>query len=105
MWVVGAGLSAVVTLYGLSCCLTQQATTLNITMRGFQPIGRGLWLEITGIDAVTLGSLIICIGLFLHFQWFWGNCSRLIRYHEIAKYFAAFGVIASMVAHIITMIS
>lgn len=34
MWVVGAGLSSLVSLYGTSCILTQRATSLNITMRG-----------------------------------------------------------------------
>ena len=105
MWSVGAALSGVVTLYGLSCCFTQRATTLNITMRGFQPLARGFWLGISGIHAVTFGLLITCIGLFIHFQWFWGNHKRLFRFHEIAKYAAASGVVAAMIAHTFTMIT
>jgi hypothetical protein len=105
MWVVGAGISGTVTLYGLYCCLAQRATTLNITMRGFQPIGHGLWLDITGIHAVTFGLIIVCVGMFIHFQWFWGNHKLLFPYHEIAKYSAAMGLIAAMVAHVFTMIT
>ncbi|MEM9369397.1 MAG: hypothetical protein AAGD07_25755 [Planctomycetota bacterium] len=105
MWLVGAGLSALVSLYGLSCCLTQRATTLNITMRGFHPVGRGLWLEITGMHAVTFGLVITCVGLFIHFQWFWGNHKRLFPFHEAAKYCAVFGFVVAIIAHICTMIT
>ena len=105
MWVVGAGLSALVSLYGISCCLTQRATTLNITMRGFQPIGRGLWLDISGIHAVTFGLVIMCVGLFIHFQWFWGNHKRLFPFHEVAKYCAALGLVVAILAHAYTMIT
>ncbi|GAA4465649.1 hypothetical protein [Novipirellula rosea] len=105
MWIVGAGLSSIVTFYGISCCLTQHATTLNITTRGFQPLGRGFWLNITGVHAVTFGMVVVCVGLFIHFQWFWGNHKRLFPFHEFAKYAAALGVVAAMLAHAFTMIT
>lgn len=105
MWGVGAGLSALVSLYGISCCLTQRATTLNITMRGFHPIGRGLWLEISGMHAFTFGLVILCIGLFMHFQWFWGNHKRLFPFHEVAKYCATLGLVVAILAHAYTMIT
>ncbi|WP_442508299.1 hypothetical protein SH528x_007265 [Novipirellula sp. SH528] len=105
MWSVGAFLSAVVTFFGVSCCITQRATTLNITTRGFRPLGRGLWVDIAGTHAVTFGLLLIGIGLFMHFHWFWGNHKRLFLYHEIPKYAAAVGVIAAMIAHVFTMIT
>ncbi|MEM1227454.1 MAG: hypothetical protein AAGJ40_17280 [Planctomycetota bacterium] len=104
MWLVGAGLSAFVSFYGLSCCLTQRAITLNITMRGFHPIGRGLWLEITGMHAVTFGLVTTCVGLFIHFQWFWGNHHRLFAFHEVAKYCAALCLVVAILAHAYTMI-
>ena len=105
MWLVGAGISAIVTLYGLSCCFTQRATTLNIGMRSFQSLGRGFWLDINGIHAVTFGIVITCIGLFIHFQWFWGNHKRLFPYHEFGKFGAAIGIVAGMIAHAFTMIT
>ncbi|TWT56404.1 hypothetical protein CA85_42170 [Allorhodopirellula solitaria] len=105
MWSVGGILASVVTLYGLSCCLTQRATTLNMTMRGFPSLGRGLWLDITGIHAITFGLVITCVGLFIHFQWFWGNHKRLLPFHEFGKYTAAFGVVAAMLAHVFTMMT
>ncbi|KAA1257467.1 hypothetical protein LF1_53160 [Rubripirellula obstinata] len=105
MWLAGGLLSAVVTTYGTSCCIAQRATTLNITTRGFPSLGRGLWLEISGIHAVTFGSVITCIGLFIHFQWFWGNHKRMFPFHEFAKYGAALGVVVSIIAHAFTMIA
>jgi len=105
MWIVGAFFSALVTLHGASCCITQRATTLNITMRGFQPLGRGLWLDIAGVHAVTFGLVVVCVGLFIHFQWFWGNHQRLFPYHEFGKYTSALGVLAALLAHLFTMIA
>ena len=104
MWAVGGALSLLITGYGLVCCLTQRATTLNITMRGFSPIDEGLFLEINGMHAVTFGLVVTCIGLFIHFQWFWGNHKRLSRYHEIAKYLSATGLAVSAIAHVYTLI-
>jgi MFS superfamily sulfate permease-like transporter len=105
MWTVGAVLASVVSGYGLLCCITQRATTLNITMRGFRSLGHGLWLDISGVHAVTFGLLFTCIGLFIHFQWFWGNHKRLFPYHELAKYGAVVGVIVAMIVHVFTMIA
>lgn len=104
MWGVGGGLSAVFVAYGLYCVLAQHATTLNITMRGIQPLSRGLLIDIYGVQAVSFGLAIICIGLFTHFQWFWGNQKRLVPFYEIAKYGAALGFLAAIVAHVFTMI-
>tara|TARA_A100001391_G_scaffold144134_1_gene101881 strand:+ start:219 stop:728 length:510 start_codon:yes stop_codon:yes gene_type:complete len=105
MWSVGGVFSSVVMLYGLSCCVTQRATTLNITMRGFSSLGRGPWLDINGIHAFTFGLVVTCVGLFIHFQWFWGNHKRLSPYHEFGKYIAAVGVVVAMLAHAFTMIA
>ena len=82
MWSVGAGLAGVVSGYGLICCLTQRATTLNVTMRGFSPLGHGLWRDISGVHAVSFGLVVLCIGLFIHFQWYWGSHERLRAFHE-----------------------
>ncbi len=105
MWSVGAILASIVTVYGLSCCLTQRATTLNIATRGFPSLGRGLLMDINGIHAITFGLVITCVGLFIHFQWFWGNHRRLLPYHELGKYIAAIGVVVAMLAHVYTMIA
>lgn len=105
MWTVGAGLASLVSGYGLLCCLTQRATTLSITLRGFQPIGRGMWVEITGVHAVTLGIVIVCLGLFIHFQWFWGNHKRLYRFHEVCKYATVVALLVAIVGHVFAMIT
>ncbi|QDU93636.1 hypothetical protein [Lignipirellula cremea] len=102
MWCVGAGLSAVVGLYGLSCVVMQRATTLNLSRR---EIGEGLWLYLSGNPAITLGLLFTFIGLFIHFQWFWGNQPRLAPFHQIAKFVAAAGVVISLFAHIFTLLT
>ena len=68
-------------------------------------MAHGFWLEITGMHAVTFGLLVTCAGLFIHFQWFWGNHKRLLPFYELAKYAAILGVIISMIAHAFTMIA
>lgn len=104
-WLVGMGLAMMLALYGLKCCLTQTATTLRLGMRGFEPSGRGWWLEHTGFHAVTFGFLILSVGLFVHFHFFWGHDHRLFRFHGLAKVLAALGVIAAMLSHIFTLIT
>lgn len=98
MWLVGAGLSSFVTLYGLSCCLTRFATT--ISMARYRP---GFWTQLSGTPAVTYGMIVIFIGLFIHFQWFWGNHKKLFPFHEIGKYSAALGVAVAAVIHVLTV--
>lgn len=103
-WIVGVGLASLVTIYGLACCFTQRASTLNITIRGVPSVGRGFWLALDGIQAVSLGLVIACIGAFIHFQWYWGNHPRLFPLHEIAKYLAAFAVFVAAMAHLFAML-
>ena len=105
MWCVGGGLAAVVTLYGVVCCITRQATTLNIHLRGAGALGDGLLIDLSGVPAVTFGATVIFIGLFMHFQWFWGNHKRLFWYHEIGKYAAVIGMVAGTVSYAFVMIT
>ncbi|WP_164101401.1 hypothetical protein [Candidatus Laterigemmans baculatus] len=102
-WFVGIGLAVLTTGYGLYCCVTRRAITLNLS-RGYRAPDEFLWLELTGIPALTLGLLITCIGLFLHFQWFWGNHRRLVRYHEIGKFAAGVGAVAALLAHVVSLV-
>lgn len=105
MWTIGAGLSTIIGAYGLSCCIAQRATTLNVTMRGFRPLSHGFLLEVHGAHAVTLGIVILLIGLFVHFQWFWGNHARLKQYYEVPKYIVACGVVVATLVHAFTLIA
>ena len=104
-WSVGAGVAAVVAGYGVKCCMTGRATVLNLTARQFEPIRRGLWREVTGPLAITIGGLILSVALFIHFQWFWGNHEPLIPYHEIAKIVATILVAAMTLFNVYAMIA
>jgi hypothetical protein len=104
MWAVGAVLSAIVSGYGFLCCVTQHATTIGLTTRS-RSLSQGLWVEISGVHAVTYGLVLISIGLFIHFQWFWGNHRRLGQFYELAKYAAVVAVILALVVHVGTMIA
>ncbi|MBB3209275.1 hypothetical protein FHS27_005115 [Rhodopirellula rubra] len=104
MWSVGVILSSIVTGYGVGCCILRRAITLNISQRGFRPLSQGFWLEIAGIHAVTFGLVVVSIGAFMHFQWFWGNHEKLAGYHEIGKYLSVLGLLIASVAHVYTML-
>ncbi|TWT50763.1 hypothetical protein Pla22_35060 [Rubripirellula amarantea] len=104
-WCVGAMLSAVVTVYGLKCCIVQRATTINLARRGSYHLGQDFWFEISGFSAVTFGWLLISVGIFMHFQWFWGNHPRLIPFYEIGKYSAVVSFIFATLAHASAMIA
>lgn len=104
-WMAGAALSSVVACYGLWCCITQHATTLNVGLRGFAYTGRGFWRELNGAPAVTFGLAILCVGTFIHFQWYWGNDRRLDTYYEIGKYGAALCFVIAVISHIYTILT
>lgn len=105
MWFVGVGLSSIVAIYGLSCCLSQRATTINLTNARFQSLPNTFSMEISGIHAVIYGLLILFVGLFMHFQWFWGLYRPLQRFYEIGKFLSFVGVLASVLSLIFTMIT
>lgn len=95
MWIVGVGFASLPFMYGCWCCFTGHAKTLNITMRGFQPIQRGFLMDLSGNSALSMGAILVSIGLFIHFQWFWGNHHFLYRWYEIGKYLSVLGVVIS----------
>ncbi len=99
-WGVGIALAAITALYGVSCCLSQRATWFSSNRHGY-----GSWLvELTGASAVCVGLLFICVGLFMHFQWFWGSHEKLQRYFEIGKYASVCGVVASMAGYVVVAV-
>ncbi|MEL7267016.1 MAG: hypothetical protein AAFP69_19710 [Planctomycetota bacterium] len=62
-------------------------------------------LEIFGAHAVSFGLVIVCISLFMHFQWFWGNHKRLYPFHAVFKFCAALGIVVATFAHLYTMLA
>ncbi|GAB5514102.1 hypothetical protein [Rhodopirellula baltica] len=99
--VVGIGAAAVVCLYGLRCCLVQQATTINLSRGGqMSPM---FWREYIGTPAITFGVLLICVGLFIHFRWYWGNHKRLQYYYEIPTAISIIALIVAMAVHLGTV--
>jgi len=93
MWLIGAGLSTLTFVYGLSCVIFQSAHVPRVRVRGLGGMNQGLFMEISGNTAVTYGIGIIILALFIHFQWFWGNHPQLSNYYEIGKYLTLFGLL------------
>ncbi len=98
-WYVGLGLAMLVGAYGLWCCVTQRATIPSIRLKS--SVGGGHWYEMTGTSAVSFGCIFLCVGAFMHFQWFWGNDERLQDFYEIGKYSAVVGAILATTWHIV----
>ena len=103
-WILGGFLAALPVGYGLYCCLTGHAKTINVPLQGFQAIGRGFFLDVFGGAAVSLGFALVFIGLFLHFHWFWGHHHILCRYYEIGKLVALIGMLVSVGFHVYFML-
>ena len=99
MWCVGVCFAATIGVWGVICCVTQHATTLNVRLRGMVTAGQSWGRVIDALQAATFGWTLIAITAFIHFQWFWGNHVKLRRYHEIGKYAAALAVVVSVIAH------
>jgi hypothetical protein len=95
MWILGGLFAALPTGYGLYCCLTGHAKTINVTLRGIQPVRPGLLLDIFGGAAISFGLTLIFIGTFLHFHWFWCHHRVLSRYYEIGKLISLIGILIS----------
>lgn len=105
MWIAGVMLAAISFAYGLFCCVTMHAKTINITLRGFPLLGQGPFLDILGGAAFSMGAIFVFAGLFMHFQWFWGNHPRLSDYYELGKYGSVVGIIGALVAHVYYILS
>jgi len=86
-WVSGFFLSVLVAIYGIHCCVVQNA---------FLPGRRGHRIELTGDEAVALGLAWISIALFLHFHCFWGTLLRFGVLSAIGKALSAIGFICSL---------
>ena len=76
---------------------------LGIKGVGFIIRGEAIWhgrggasMTLRGTDAVLLGALFICIGLFCHFHFFWGNTERLEYYHHAGKVLSALAFVGVM---------
>lgn len=48
------------------------------TQKAFIPGRFGRSFDLTGREAIVMGLLLFACGLYLHFQYFWGN-SRILR--------------------------
>jgi hypothetical protein len=53
-------------------------------------------MVLDGSEAIAMGITWICLGLFLHFHYFWPTLKRLYIFSELGKIVAAFGFIASL---------
>lgn len=85
-WCAGVIAAAPLFLYGCFGIMFRLLTVPRIPLRGSHQ--RAGWSELSGSEAISAGVLIAAIGLFMHFQWFWGNHEKLWRYSQLGKLIA-----------------
>lgn len=56
--------------------------------------GYGLYCMLT--ETAPLGLLLIAVALYLHFQYFWSQSARLVRYYELGRFAAILLFIAAL---------
>ena len=83
---------AVMLGYGIRSCILQHSVLLG----GGRFSGRRSVIELDGSEAVAMGITWICLGLFLHFHYFWPTLKRLHIFTDIGKIITACGFIASL---------
>lgn len=98
-WVFGVIFAAIPLIYGIVCCVSAHAKVIAIAFRGLPAMGGGLFLDVFGAPAVSLGVFFIFVGCFMHFHYFWGNYPKLANYYEIGKYLSIAGIIAALAAY------
>ncbi len=76
-----------------------------ITKTGFIPGCYGERLDLHGTDAVLLGCTLVCLALFLHTHYFWGNFRRLMQLHETGKTMTLLGLCVFLVWLVIRLLT
>ena len=76
MWLAGVGIALIPLGYGVRCLLIGQARLLG--SRGH--------LDLVGPAATALAIAYIAVGAFIHFHYFWGLHSRLLRLSPTLKF-------------------
>ena len=96
-WIYGVIAALPLFGYGLYSLVTQHCW-FPLSMRGrFSFRGGSLLQEWTGRPASALGLVLISVALYLHFQYFWSQSSRLFRYYEIGRLIAILLFIAAII--------
>lgn len=76
-----------------------------ITKVGFIPGRYDSRLDLRGTDAALLGCTLVCLALFLHTHYFWGNSRRLMQLHEAGKTVTLLGFCVFLVWLVIRLFS
>jgi hypothetical protein len=56
--------------------------------------GYGLYCSLT--ESAPLGLLLIAVAMYLHFQYFWSQSARLVRYYEIGRFAALLLIVGAL---------
>ncbi len=75
-----------------------------ITKTGYLPGRRRSRLDLHGTDAVLLGGALVCLALFMHTHYFWGNSRRLMQLHEAGKTVTLLGFCVCLVWLVIRLL-
>ena len=68
-----------------------------IMKTGFIPGQSHSRLDLYGTDAVILGCALVCMALFFHTHYFWGNSKWLLPLHEVGKTVTLLGFCVTIV--------
>ena len=79
-WLGGVGVALWLCIRGINFVVKHEAV-----WRG----RRGPEVTLHGTDALLLGVIFICAGIFCHFHFFWGNVECLVPFHHAGKTLSA----------------
>lgn len=96
-WFAGVGLAGLTTCFGLWMIVSRQPWFFELSRSRFR---RPLESALSETEAIAGGCVALSVGLFIHFQWFWGNHETLAHYCGLGKLIATLGFVASLVASI-----
>ena len=86
-WGYGVVVPCLLSLFGASRMVYQQATLIGYRGRG---------MSLTGGDAVAFGVAILAGALFMHVRYFWSNSTRLAGYVDLGTVVAILVGIVSL---------
>lgn len=92
-WVFGTALPIASLTYGMSWIL-DPPDVFRLRLPGRYGSTSYLVTSTSVHIPIALGCLLICIALYMHFHWFWGNHRRLSRWYELLQLLSLFGLAA-----------
>jgi hypothetical protein len=85
-WVLGVVVPLLIVMYGVHAVFRREADFS----------GRGATMTLRGMNAVSMGTAAISLGLFIHCHYFWGNIYNQAWFAVLGKILGACGFIIGL---------